>query len=319
MKTLHYKHITIEMLTKKAHCITLMALVLSVPSFLMASFSAPVPTVAQGMGGSFVAKADHAGALMINPSGLSRIARPEMTLFYAEPYGDIGGTVIRQGMAALAIPLGRRFSMGASHHSFQVASLLKEEETACGWAYQVHPRLSVGANVSYLRHAYTAPDSRSAADPIFAKGNSKSAFSGDVGIIIKPLSFLQVGGSVRHFNRPDLGLAAEDRVPLEARGGLWLHLGMVHILSDVQYRDAGPEISGSRELKWSAGTELNLLPKMNVRFGATGQQMTTGLGITIGNLTLDYSFSLMKDLTEDSAAGHQMAMTYRFGKVRSVR
>ncbi len=283
-----------------------------------AAFSSPALSgPAQGMAGCFTAKADHVSALLINPAGLSRLPQAEASFLHAVPFASVPGVSVRQEFLAAALPLGPRWTLGLGASSFNAGDLMKEQELLVGLTRLVTPRLALGLNASYLRHSYDLSGNASLEqDPVFAAGRAKAAVGVDAGLLYSPASFLSLGASVRHLNRPDVGLAARDRVPLEARAGVLWRLGRVHLLADVLRRDAGADVARGRQDILATGLEWAPVPRLALRAGAARGRLTSGLGLAFGPLRLDYAWGLFRSSADDPQMDHRLGLTGRFGKGR---
>ncbi len=269
----------------------------------------------QSISGGFAAKADDPSAIFLNPAGLSQISRAELSLSYSKPFAGLEGVSFNQGYAALAVPVNRRWTLAVAGNSFDANGLLTEQEGGMGVVVQVSRRLAVGTNVTYLRHSYNVTGN-AASDPLFAKGRSKGAMGVDAGALLTVSRQVTLGFSGRHLNRPDVGLASKDLVPMELLGGARVHLGQLSFLADVMVRDAGQEIANRRELTWAAGTEWSVLSSLALRAGLNRGSLAAGLGFNVGDFRLDYSFSLSNFLEQDNAGGHHAVLSYRFGRDR---
>jgi hypothetical protein len=303
-----------------AAVILALSFLMSVPGSLRAAFSglSADNLVPGGLGG--VAKADRALTQTVNPAGLSRLPQAEASFLYSEPFTGLSNGAVQQGGAALAFPLGSRWSMGMGLHAFNGADLLREEEGTLSVAARIGGRLAVGVGANYLLHSYAVPeDVRLKDDPALVGRRSRGAVSADAGALLRAARFLDLGASVRHINRPDVGLYTEDRVPLEARGGALIRGGRLGLSLEALWRDAGKNVAQGRVLSWSAGLEWAPVSRIALRTGVAGGALNVGVGIGLKSLVLDYSFGLVRGLDKDGGMGHRAAVSYRFGKARRVR
>src|SRR5271155_544728 len=86
---------------------------LACPRAARASFQdTPLSVKAEAMGGAFVAAADDATAVMINPAGLPNLDRPEADMMYGKLLAGLDGVNVSQGYLALGLPVTRSVAAG---------------------------------------------------------------------------------------------------------------------------------------------------------------------------------------------------------------
>jgi hypothetical protein len=294
-------------------------LCLAAASPVKAGFSQSSPGMAgQSLGGGYSAKADDPSALFLNSAGLSQAQQTELSLSYSKPFAGLPGVSFQQGYAAMVLPMGQKWTLGLGGSTFDADGLLTEQEGALGLAFQTTRRLSLGVSATYLRHSYNV-SGEAADDPLFSKGRAKGAPGVDVGALYHASRRVSLALSGRHLNRPDVGLVSKDLVPLEALAGARVRLGPVNLLADVMLRDAGQEVAYRREITWAAGTEWTALSNLLLRAGLNRGSLTTGFGLVMGNMRLDYSFALSSVMEQDNAGGHHAALSYKLGKSRAPK
>jgi hypothetical protein len=286
-----------------------------------------------GMGGAFTAIADDSNAPLYNPAGIVQVQWNEMSAMYSELFSGLtlysgnaatGGDTVHLDQSYLAYiskPLSIG-SFGLSWANFNTTSLYREDTVTLSYAHylgDVIPvldnQVSLGMNLKYLREGYTL-DAITANDPVFASGNSRSAVTGDVGLLWKPeegsLDGWRVGFTAQNVTQPNLGFQQQDPVPLEYRLGLayqdrqrpWLVPALDFTRSDgVTGVDGGVE-------SWLFNDMLGL------RAGANFDEASAGISYyqTLGKKTgfrLDYSFTVPY-YVQDSAGSHRLQITVYF-------
>jgi hypothetical protein len=212
--------------------------------------------VAYPLGGAFCAKADDPSAIFINPAGISQLQSPEISMMYGVPYYGLPGISLQEGYLAAAMPIGKNFTVAVGGNNFNTNGDLVEQEGVLGLAWLAYDDLSIGANTTYLYHAYNIGDDALAkSDPVFAKGTSKGAIGFDLGARYQWYKFLALGASARHVNSPNVGLLSKDIVPAEYRFGADATYRDTSALFDVMIRDAGSDIADGRQVTWHLGVE----------------------------------------------------------------
>lgn len=279
---------------------------------------------AQAMAGTFAGKADDASALFINPAGLGQLTRSEGYLLHSRPQAGLPGASLSQSALAAAVPAGESLTFAVGANAFDAAGLLKEQEILLGGAYKVNSHLMIGLNLGYLRRGYNiGGDALAERDPVFRNGNSKGALGLDAGALVLINPQAQVGLSVRHLNRPNLGLSGSDPAPRTLRAGGLYRLERFNVLADLNFRDSRSGGGGEAKLSGGAAAEIlvvkrQVTPSLLMRVGVNENQFTMGFGVTAWDLTVDYAFALFNNLVKDSAGGHTLALRLAFGGERSA-
>jgi hypothetical protein len=267
---------------------------------------------AEGAGNAAVARADEAGALFVNPGALGRLDRGDMTLMYAKPLTGIPDVSVQQGVAAVAVPVGKSWTAAGGARYFDDAGLSREMEGALGLAVRAG-RLSAGAAGVLLRRSYDVGSIPGASsDPVFANGSSKSGIGIDAGVHYQASDVLSLGAAGRNLNRPDMGLAGEDKAPMTWRAGAGYRMGAFTFFGEAR----GASGSTSADSKWGAGVEFRAMSNLVFRAGGDGKEVAAGMGLNFHDLRVDYAFSFLQSLGAGEAASHRMSFGYKFGPPR---
>jgi hypothetical protein len=300
-------------------------LMFSCSAISFAGFSKNSPSVvAQSMGCAFVAKADDASALFINPAGVIQLSRPQVSFMYGIPYMGLPDVSLQEEYLAAAVPLGSMpvvISFGGS--SMNAAGQLLEQEGIIGCAVAINSQLAFGANITYLYHNYNvAADNPAASDPVFANGTSKGAVGFDAGALWVINEYLATGISIRHANSPDVGLASTDKVPMEIRGGGAVLVDGFQVVGDFKLRDAGNGVADRQRVTWGLGTEKALIEgdaktgkifsRLVGRAGIGTDQVTAGFGLVFSQIGIDYAFAFINNLSNDNSGSHRISLSYTF-------
>ncbi len=280
-----------------------------------------------GMGGAFAGLADDINAPLINPAGIAQIRGGRVSFLYDKPFMGLDNVDIGKNYMGYASSFGQGSAIGLSWASFSADSLYDETTYTISFAKnlnanmpQLNTQVFVGLNLKSMGHSYTI-DSRTEDDPVFANGTSKSAFTIDMGLLVKPKDQFGLGLSVKNLTQPDVGLNSKDTVPMEIRGGLAYNMGSFKFantflvnsftpLLDICYRDG--------EMKPRVGLEAWLNnDAFALRTGYNPQEIT--FGFSLGNIkpgaigiNFDYAFAIPLEL-EDTSGTHRVQLTVGWG------
>ena len=287
----------------------------------------------EGMGGAFTAIADDSNAPLFNPAGLVQVQWNEVSAMYSQLFSGLslysgnaatgGNTVnLNQSYVAYVSRPSALGSFGLSWANFNTTTLYREDTLTLSYARYLGDfipvldnQLSIGVNLKYLRRAFSL-DANTVNDPVFSAGDSRHAFTGDMGLLWKPeegqFEGWRAGLSVMNLNQPDVGFQETDRVPVEYRLGLayqskqrpWLVPAV-----DITRQDGSTGVYGGLE-SWLFHDTLGL------RAGANNSEATTGISYyqTLGKKTgfrLDYSFSV-PFYVDGTSGSHRLQITIYF-------
>lgn len=276
-----------------------------------------------GMGGAFVAVANDSNAPLWNPAGIAQMKNAEGTFMYSTYYNGLdlkaGDDSVTLGFNYLGFvyPKSSIGAFGVSWANFTASNLYKEDTYAITYAKRLNdwfpglvPKVYVGVNLKSMGHAYTL-DQYAQNDPVFTSGGtSKSAFTADIGAMIKPYDKLVIGLTGKNLTQPDVGLKDTDKVPMEILVGVAyrnFNVGNVILTPalDVTSRDG--------DTRFHAGIEGWLFNKaLGVRAGFNSTEATLGFSFngmrseTFG-VNIDYSF-IMPMQIESSSGSHRISM-----------
>lgn len=271
-----------------------------------------------GMGGAFTAIANDSNGLLWNPAGVAQMKNAEGSFMYATYYNGLdlkaGKDSINLGYNYLAFvyPKASIGTFGISWANFTATNLYKENTYALTYAKRINdwlpelpPKIYVGLNLKSLGYSWTLDD-YAKSDPVFTDGGtSKSAFTVDMGALIKPYDRLAVGLAAKNLTQPNVGLKDADKVPMEIKAGVAYRYTPITPDVDVTLRDGVTRIH--------VGVESLLFNKvLGLRAGWNSTEVAFGFsfnGIRAQNfgLNLDYSFILPLEI-ESSSGSHRVSV-----------
>jgi hypothetical protein len=174
---------------------------------------------------------------------------------------------------------------------------------------------SFGVNMKYMMKGYTANE-WTAANPYFTS-TGKSVLSFGFSVCSQVLKDISFGFFVDDFNSPDIGIGAEEKLPVTLKGGIGYNmkdtvLGLeVVSRADVIRFQGGAEVTGLK-----AGDFGMLAFRLGTGFGSNNYlNITTGLGIRFNmpfaNLggSFDYGFMYPLGFADGNAGTHKASLT----------
>jgi len=202
---------------------------------------------------------------------------------------------LSEGELYFAVPF-RRFALGAGFHVFGESDYYQETMLSLALAYRIRERLSVGANLKYMRVSFS--------DEYAAL----SAFSMDIGSVFKVNPKIQLGLAVRNVNQPELVKNSDD-IPTNVSFGLAVFpFEEVTLLVDLSYEERYSE-------RLHFGQEIKLLKNLPLRFGiqTSPASYAFGAGFSFDKLLLDYAYSNHSVLGDT----HKISFSYLWAKKKS--
>ncbi len=273
-----------------------------------------------GMGGAFVALCDDANAPMWNPAGITQIEKYEATFMYAMLYSGLDEVDMGMNYVGFVTSLGSVNAYGINYANFKADGQYNEDTYSISYARALSSRLSLGLNIKYLNHSYDLSGLVQKGDPTFKSGDSKSAVTGDIGVLTIVSKQLSLGLAAKNISQPDVGLESEDKVPMEIRAGLAYKAGRKTLFSslkveptalvDVKSRDGETTLHLGIEGWFGENRTFGL------RSGYNPQEITVGFSFNHAmserlGIKIDYALILPMEI-EDSSGSHRMSMGVKF-------
>lgn len=263
---------------------------------------------AAGLSGAYGALTDDASALLWNPAGLGRVAKPEVSLTHVVLYEDtsmdlgVGAMPIR-GWGSFALGYLRQstggFERRASPLDPPIGFSITQTALLAGWGRAVAGLpfpVRVGSAVKSVRESIDTAGA--------------SGWGADLGLAFDPLPRLTFGLLVQNIVAPKLTFkTVPQEYPRMVDASAAYTWGSPRGLNAVSaLRLANVDGEGTRV---AGGVELWADRSLAVRFGSNGDGWSTGFGVRLGNLHIDYA-ALLADL----GTSHQVTLRLQFGQTR---
>lgn len=248
-----------------------------------------LPTGARplGLAGAYVAVANTAEAVFLNPAGLARTHGLHVSLFYQRPFGL---EELSLGSAAASLPL-KQHRIGLGITTFGNA-LYRRWNFTLSYANHYRDKLFFGANARYRS--------------VSIEGYGQTGTVGvDLGLLMPVGGRFAWGFFVRNLNRPTIGRTKQ---PLAQT----LTLGLS---TEVHPRllltlDIHKDVRHEADVRF--GAEMRLLPNLTVRVGAANHppRFAAGFGLGAKSVAVDYAFFTHNDL----GLTHQASVSFHLQK-----
>lgn len=234
------------------------------------------------MGGAYVAVADEANAININPSGLSQLKVPEISLSYSNMYGISN---LSDNYLAFALPYGLN-SFGASYRRLSLIDIYKEETFTASYARELRQTVSVGVNFKALRLSvgnFSASDASS--------NSSDTEWSTDLGVWAHPAEPLTAGFVVQDLNSPRLRLLSNSSgeliYPTFRSGFAYRPKSFVIFSGDIHTEKGTFRNLGNN---YHFGFEIFFAKTIGLRLGVDRSKFTGGIGFELRKTSIDFGF-----------------------------
>lgn len=255
-------------------------------------------------------------AAFYNPASAVAQVNKEAEFSYAKLFAGLDDVNLSLSELSYIHPLPKSFVLTAGWGSVNASGLRREDTLALGASHLFKDvkwidEIAAGATLRFLSQSYSL-DERSASDPVFQDGKSRSDVALDAHAFVPEVPYvpaLAVGLSLRSLNQPDVGFSEKDTLPFElALGGLYRYK-KISFPVDLVFRkgDFTPQV----------GVEAPFFKnRLAVRGGTDLDQIGTGLGYKhdLGEksvLSLDYTF-LWPLNVQDTSGSHRMTLGVRF-------
>ena len=285
-------------LTRTLCCAAALALVPSVAwGQVQTAPETPVTARTMALGGGTHAIAQSTSALYVNPAamGMSRVYHVDTSVLW-DPSTD------RWSFGGAVVDSTRRVGAGLAYHYSLLDGDTRNHDFRIGLAASITDGVSLGVTARYMDYLGVASTVNS--DNVRIRGTEFSGFTVDVGIALKPFSWLALGITGYSLSNPDTALS-----PLSVGGGIGIiPTDTLHIVADTVW-DLTSFADGPRA-RWSGGVEF-LAARVPLRLGYTYDDtrlinpvhlVTAGLGY------IDQMFAAELSLRQEVSGGSQSTL-----------
>jgi hypothetical protein len=265
---------------------------------------------AAALGGSFVAVADDASAPLFNPAGAAAVDGITAAFTRSAFFSGLVDPLVFEDAAHLAAELGRGgVALGVTTLA-DGESVYRETTVSAGYAHRLRRGIRVGGQVKWLHAGLDAANPDVADNDYLAGATSRSAWTGDAGLLVSPLDGLTLGASVQNVRRADLTFGRStasdaDRTPTLGRIGAAFRLRAVAAaveqaaLEDLLARSlVTAEVVSGDGARFGAGAEIGVAGSLTVRVGyrtvsggAAAATAGASLNATLGGVLTHLDFA----------------------------
>lgn len=281
-----------RIVTRRKSCILRLALI-STTTFCWFSGTTwagigdyPVGARSLAMGGTYVALANTADAIFLNPGGLARVSGAELSLFYQKPFGLEN---VNFASLAATFPLfGQRFSAGITNLG---NAIYTEQTFTLGFSHDFQERVFFGLALNY--QMLKIDDYGSTGTPGI-----------DIGFVVPLTDRLNWGFYTRNLNRPSIS-ESEEEIAQTMVSGISFAPANDFIVNFEVYK----EVRFDEEFRF--GAEYTIFDKLALRTGIANHpdRFSAGFGLLTNPVRMDYAFFTHNDL----GATHQVSLSFRIG------
>jgi len=262
------------------------------------------------MGGSFVAVADDANAIFLNPSGLTQLDGKEATITYARLFPGIEDDKLHQGMVGFVMPM----SVGVIGLGWQMfmSDLWDDNAFTLSFAREVTGGLSIGLSV---RGMMWKADLSGLNDPLGDSVSSGLKIGADLGVLWRSPWQVKAGLFVKNLNQPNVAKDTSidgGKLPMEIHAGLAYDLMEMLVSAQLISVDGDMRFTGGVERRF-AGTGLSLSG------GWSGgedmeHRVNMGVGYQLRGIVINMSYLLYGDTfnPEVKDGDYSVSFGYKF-------
>ncbi|MBL0348926.1 MAG: hypothetical protein IPP68_00925 [Elusimicrobia bacterium] len=272
---------------------------------------------AAALGGAFTALGDDPTAAFYNPAATTEMKSPAANFTYAKLFTGLDEVNVSLSQFAYVRPLKSFNVLSVGWGSVSASNLRREDTVTFGAAHLFRDlgdigNLAVGVSGRLLSQSFTL-DNRTSSDPVFRDGRTRNDFALDVHIHLAEVDALSrnmaLGLSVRGINRPDIGFASKDKLPMEAVLGLAYRWRNCTLPLDIVQRGSNVTPEAGVEARFAAD-------HLALRMGSDTHSIGTGLGYRYERptgLVLSFDYAFLWPLNIQGTSGsHRATLGVRF-------
>lgn len=288
------------------------------------------------MGDTFVSAGQDVHSLMVNPAGLAGLRQKMVTSEYSKLYAGLSdGSSLAQYFMGYGQPVKWGGTLALGWKQFSLDDLYTERTMSLGYGEWITDRVAAGLAFKQLYHSFGEPNIivdnsgqvQAGRPQFFAQnGNSNTAYSTDLGVLIRMSRRDLVGLSILDINEPNIALAADDRDKVART----IRVGMTHDASrgltlsgSLMSREAldnqrDTTLTGAVEKWWKLRDEQSVAARGSLATGSREfRQMGTGASYKMQSFQIDYAFvfNIAGVGIGDTAGTHRFSFSYRWGAV----
>jgi len=218
-------------------------------------------------------------------------------------------------------------TLGVAFNQLKLENLYQESQYIFSYGRKLKiwnlGKVETGLSLKILSHSYGTDDytynaidetgqaQKGVRDPVFLKGNSKNAFSIDIGFKKEIGEGTSVAFVLMNLNSPDVGIKDKDKVPASIKVGISMTGKNGVFAFDLVRRDrdniirGGAEFSALKELFLRGGIEIGSRNLVN---------LNTGFGYVVNNkIFVDYGFIFPASGINRTYGTHKISINVKFG------
>ncbi len=246
--------------------------------------------------------------VMWNVGGLVFIDGGEVSGMYGMPFIGLSGIDMRYSMLALGKNLGGVQAVGLGVGMFDGAGVWSEGEYVIGYSRLVmDSKLGVGISVKYMEYKVKLDAAEYNDDPLLSKAG-KGVVSGDIGLVYKLNSNLNIGLVVKDVLNPSISLGGEEeKLGMSYLGGINYVTGQdVKVVYSLGFMssEGGTDYSLGLEAWLSGG-------RVGIRGSYSNFRYALGASYNLEKLRVDYTYAIPSQLT-DTSGSHYVGVALRF-------
>ena len=259
---------------------------------------------AEAMGGAYVAKADDASAVIINPAGMTQVKGQQVFLMHNEWLLDVNQETLAYGtnqgdkaygMGLVYVDYGQQTETDITNN---VLGYFTPVDYALSFAYGVKSSeiLSYGVALKYVK--------------VKIADYSDSSFALDAGVTYKPaVEGLTLGAVLAHLGTELQLYQNADPLPLSLKLGArydWKEMPLISTFDIFLIRDEDPEYHFG--LQYTVADIVPIRLGYNTGFDIADSKFTYGLGVEQENFALDYAFVPAGEFDDT----HRFSLLFKF-------
>jgi len=273
----------------------------------------------QGLSNAYTAMSDDVYGIYFNPGGLGFARIPELAGgFEFLMLGLKDSSNLSKGFIGYIYPLkNNKGNIGFAWNNMSLVGYYSENTIFLSYAKKIFPDLSIGINIKPMYQIYVM-DEYTNSDPIFEQGrkNSLTVFGIDQGILWNFSTNCFAGLSIININQPDIGFSQTEQIPLVINLGFayrhnYLFNNSFNFTGDMSYYTGIIKFKFGLE-KWNQKHTFAIRGGFENIFQKQFSSFSSGIGLYINNVGLDYSFNIPLTNIKDISGNHKISFVYRF-------